>query len=287
MLLLIQVLLDGLLLGGLYMLVALGLTLVFGVMNVVNLAHGEFLMVGGFLTYLLATHLHLSPWLTLPIAAAGLFVAAYLFEETVVERVVSSPMVMSLLLLFGLSAFLQSGGLAVWGATYRSVGTLQGSLLLGPIFIPWIRLAAFGIAAAATVLTLLFLRGTDLGREIRATAQNAQLAKACGVNVRRVRAFTFGMGAAMASLGGSLLIMLFAMNPASGQLYLAIAFAVAVVGGLGSLPGALLGAVVVGLVQTLVGFYATAQWANVAVYAVFLVVLIVRPQGLLGKRPAS
>lgn len=256
--------------------------MIVGVMRVINLAHGELMMLGAYTTFWLFTLAGVNPLLSIPIAAALMFLLGMLIERYLVEAVVRQPLLSSLLLMFGLSTLLTGVAYNLWTGDQRSVPYLAGSLLLGPLVLSRVRLVAFLVATATTGATFAFLRFSTFGKAIRATAQQPDVAKACGIDVGRVRLVTFGLGSALAAVAGALVAMMFSFNPEVGQVFLPKAFAVIVLGGLGSFMGALLGALVLGVAETLAGFLTTGQTAESVAFIILIVMLLVRPSGLFG-----
>lgn len=277
-----QLLIHGVMLGGLYGLLALGLNLVFGVMRVINFAHGELVMLGAFLTFWGYTALGLHPLVALPFSAAVLFGVGWALQRFLMERVLGGQPMAALLVTFGLSLIIINVGLLVFGADIRSIPLVSGSLRVGGFVIPKARGLAFLTAMALTVATVAFLRWTALGRAIRATAQHPEVAITCGVDVRRTRLVTFGLGAALGAAGGSLIMLILPMDPQSGSLLILKAFAVIIVGGLGSVAGGLLGALVLGIAEVFGSFFIATVFGEVMAYVLMLLVLLVRPAGLLG-----
>ncbi|HUL30562.1 MAG TPA: branched-chain amino acid ABC transporter permease [Thermodesulfobacteriota bacterium] len=284
--LIFQVLINGLLLAGVYGVAAIGLNLIFGVLRVANIAHGDFMMVGAFIVYSLYT-LGLSPLIGIPVAAGVLFILGLLTERFLVERVVSQPMAYSLLLLYAVSILLRNAGLNLWTSNYVSLNVIPGSLHLGPFTVSEIRLVVFIVAVGLTLAFTFILNKTIAGKTIRASIQHPDLAGACGIDVRRVRALTFGVGTVLAGITGTFFIMLFSVNPEMGDMMILKLFAIVIVGGLGNYLGTFAGALVIAMAETFTGFYATTQFADVAVFSIFLLSLILRPQGLLGGRRAA
>jgi len=281
--LIVQVLINGLLLAGIYGVAAIGLNLIFGVLRVANIAHGDFMMLGAFIVYTLSG-LGLSPVIGIPIVAGILFVIGLLTERFLVEKVVSQPMAYSLLLLYAVSIVLRNVGLNLWTSNYVSLNILPGSLHIGPLDIPEIRLVVFIIAVGFTIGFTFILNKTTMGKAIRASIQHPDLAGACGIDVRKVRALTFGVGTLLAGIIGTFFIMLFSVNPEMGDMMILKLFAIVIVGGLGNYPGTFAGASVIAMAETFTGFYGTTQFSDVAVFSIFLLSLILRPQGLLGGR---
>ena len=285
-LLILQVLINGLLLAGIYGVAAIGLNLIFGVLRVANIAHGDFMMLGAFIVYSLST-LGLSPLIGIPVVGGILFVLGILTERFLVEKVVYQPMAYSLLLLYAVSILIRNAGLNLWTSNYVSLNIIPGSLQIGPLTISEIRLVVFIIAIILTVVFTFVLNKTTVGKTIRASIQHPDLAGACGIDVRKVRALTFGAGTLLAGITGTFFIMLFSVNPEMGDMMILKLFAIVIVGGLGNYLGTFVGALVVAMAETFTGFYGTTQFSDVAVFSIFLLSLILRPQGLLGGRKTT
>jgi branched-chain amino acid transport system permease protein len=281
-----QVVVSGVLAGGLYALVALGLALIFGVMRVINIAHGPLLMLGAYTTYFLTTGLGLNPFLTLPVSMALMFLVGALLQRTLVFRVVDAPELSSLLLTFGISIALVNLAQLLFTSDLRAVEYITGAWVVGPLAFSKSRVIAFGFAAAVTALAFLFLQKTRLGKAIRATSQSREVAMVCGIDVQWVHLITFGLASALAAAGGSLLAVIVAIQPEMGQVWTFKSFLVIVLGGAGNYPGALLGGLLLGLVEQLASLFLTAQLSEVVAYVQLVLVLLVRPTGLLGGRQA-
>ena len=281
---LLQVVISGFLLGGVYALFAAGMNMIFGVLRVINLAHGELMMLGAYTTFWLYSLAGVNPLLSIPVSAVLMFTLGVVIERTMIERVVGQPLLSSLLLTFGLSTLFMGTALSLWTANFRSVPYLTGSVNVFGLNLSQTRLVAFVVALAVTGLTFGFLRFTTFGKAIRATAQNAEVAQVCGINVGRVRLVTFALGSAMAAVAGSLIAMIFTISPEMGRMFIGRAFAIVVLGGLGSFVGAFIGALALGVVETLAGYFTDTQLAEGVSYAVLVLVLLLRPSGLFGER---
>jgi branched-chain amino acid transport system permease protein len=279
-----QVVVSGLLAGALYAMVALGLALIFGVMRVINIAHGPMLMLGAYTTWLLFDRLGMNPYLTLPVSAAVMFAVGALLQRTLVFRVVDAPELSSLLLTFGVSIALVNVAQLVFTSDLRSVEFLTGSILLGPVAVSKSRLIACVFAAGITALAFLFLRATKLGKAIRATSQSREVAMVCGIDVQRIHLIAFGMACALAACGGTLVAVMVAIQPEMGQIWTFKSFLVIVLGGAGNYPGALLGGLLLGLVEQLASLFLTTQLSEAVAYVLLVLALLVRPTGLLGGR---
>jgi len=279
-----QVVVSGILAGALYAMVALGLALIFGVMRVINIAHGPLLMLGAYTTFFLYQALGLNPYLSVPITMLVLFALGALLQRTLVFRVVDAPELSSLLLTFGISIALVNLAQLAFTSNLRAIEYATGSYTLGPLAFSKSRLIAFAVAAALTGLAFLFLQRTRLGKAIRATSQSREIAMVCGVDVRRIHLITFGVAAALAGAGGALVSVIVAIQPEMGQIWTFKSFLVIVLGGAGNYPGALLGGVLLGLVEQIASLFLTTQLSEAVAYILLVVILLVRPTGLLGGR---
>jgi len=279
-----QVVISGVLSGALYAMVALGLALIFGVMRIINVAHGPLLMLGAYATFFLYSALGINPYLTVPVSMLVLFAVGVLLERTLVFRVVDAPELSSLLLTFGISIALVNLAQLLFTSDLRSVEYLTGSWVVGPLALSKARVVAFTVASALTGLSFLFLQRTRLGKAIRATSQNREVAMVCGIDVQRIHLVTFGLSAALAGAGGALIAVIVAIQPEMGQIWTFKSFLVIVLGGAGNYPGALLGGVLLGLIEQLASLFLTTQLSEVVAYVLLVLILLVRPQGLLGGR---
>lgn len=283
--LLAQILVNGVLLGGLYAVMALGLALVWGVLNIVNLAHGAFIMLGGYASWYLYTYAHIDPFLGLPITAVVMFALGYALQRGLLNLVIRGPMFNTLLITFGLEVVLTYLAQLVFSADFRTINPAYAgnSLAWGPVVLPVARLAAFGVAIVLTVGMWLFLLHTRLGRAIRATAQNLVAARLYGVEPRHLYAVTFALGIALAGAAGGLYGTVSQINPYIGASLTAKSFAVSIIGGLDNPLGVIAGGLFLGIVESLATLYVGPTFADVASFGVLVLVLIVRPGGLLGK----
>jgi branched-chain amino acid transport system permease protein len=279
-----QVFVSGILAGALYAMVALGLALIFGVMRVINIAHGPLLMLGAYVTYFLYSELGLNPYLSLPLSMAALFVIGVLLQRTLVFRVVDAPELSSLLLTFGVSIGVVNLAQLAFTSDLRAVEFITGSWIVGGIALSKSRTVAFLVAAGLTAAAFVFLQRTKLGKAIRATSQSREVAMVCGINVDRIHLLTFGLAAALAAAGGTLLSVIVAIQPEMGQVWTFKSFLVIVLGGAGNYPGALLGGMLLGLIEAMASLFLTTQLSEAVAYVLLVVVLLVRPTGLLGGR---
>lgn len=281
-----DVMVGGLLTGGLYALIAVGLNLQYGLMRVLNVAHGEFLMLGGYLTYLLHVHLGVDPLLSVLVTgptafAGGVGLHALLFRRLLrQERTREELEASSLLLSFGLLFILQNAALLLWSADLRGYQYLERPFrLLGAVY-PANRVVAFAAAAVLTAALLAFLRGSLAGAVVRALMQDPTGVRLQGVRVERVHALCFGLGVALAAVTGSLVSMLFELTPFIGLPYTVTALVVVIIGGLGSVWGSLLGGLLLGVAEALGVHLASPDLRMAIAYGVLALVLVLRPYGL-------
>lgn len=281
-----QTLILGLLIGGVYALMASGLTLIFGVMKVINIAQGAFLVLAALFTFELWTRTGIDPMLSIVITTPIMFGLGWVVYRLFVARVRNAPVSTTVLLTFAMAIALEGAMGVVWENVFRSVtpSYFNRSFRLGSLFVPQAQLYGWVAALLMLGLLYLFLSKTWSGRAIRAASENPQGAQLVGVNVSGVAALTFAIGIATTGAGGSILSVLYAFFPASHYLWISRLLGIIVLGGMGSLPGALVGALLLGTAETLTQTYVDTQWANVVPYVVILVVLLVRPQGLMGSR---
>ena len=282
--LLIQIAVSGLLLGGVYALVGVGISLIFGVMKLVNFAHGALLMLGMFLTFFLFSLFGVHPYVALPLVALVLFIAGAVIQVGFLHRYVARGHNAQIVLTLGIAVVLQSGALLFFGGDYRSVRTEPpfGTVAfeVAGISVSTARLVAFVFASVATFLLMLFLNRTMTGWAIRATAQDYRAASLMGIPVERMYALTMGIGTALGGAASALLMTIFPVYPDVGFPFLLVAFVVVVLGGLGSVMGAYVGGLIVGVVEALASFYVGQSLSQIVVFGVFLAVLLYRPQGL-------
>lgn len=279
-----QVIVSGLLAGALYAMVALGLGLIFGVMRVLNVAHGPLLMLGAYITYWLFSTVGLNPYLSLLVSMPLVFLVGVALQHVLVRRVVDAPELSSLLLTFGISIALVNLAQLAFTSDLRSVEFLTGSFLVGPFAFSKSRVIACLFAAGITTLAFLFLQKTRMGKAIRAVSQSREVAQVCGINVQRIHLFAFGLASALAAAGGTLVAVMVAIQPEMGAVYTFKSFLVIVLGGAGNYPGALLGGLLLGLVEQLASLFLTTQVNEAVAYVLLVLVLLLRPTGLLGGR---
>jgi branched-chain amino acid transport system permease protein len=277
--------LNGLLLGGLYAITALGFSMIFGVMGLMNVVHGELLILGAYLCFFISGALGIDPFLSTLIVAILLFALGYLLQLFVFNPVMDRGVEPALLTAFGLSIIAQSLFLFYWTTNTRSINTAysQVGLEVFGIHFPVMYLISFGLSLVLIAGVHLFMIRTYLGRAIRAATQDPETAQAMGVNVKRVYAFTYALAAAIAALGGTLIGMTFSFVPTSGLSWLLKGFVIVVLGGMGSIIGTLAGALLLGVVEGIGGAVMGTGYRDLIGLVIILVVLVARPTGLLGR----
>jgi branched-chain amino acid transport system permease protein len=282
----LQILANGLVLGGLYACIAVGFSLVWGVLNVINILHGTFIVLGSYVAFFAYQYFGIHPFLSVGLAGALLYVVGYAVQKTMVNRVIAAPVLITLTLTFGLDLILNNAMLVAFTADYRKINLVNPlrTIELGPIFLPGDRVAAMALALILTLLLYWLLRDTRIGRAIVAVRMDREAAALMGVDVKTVNAVTFGIGALMAGAAGALLSIIYPISPLNSSLFLGKAFVVCVVGGLGSVPGALIGGLALGIVESFGSFWFGPEHAVTISFAVLLVLLFVRPSGLLGRK---
>lgn len=277
---------SGLLQGGLYALIAVGFSLVWGVMNIVNLSHGAFVVIGAYLAWELKEAAGLDPLLGMVLVAGMLFLAGYLIQRLLINLVVNAPIWMTLLLTFGLELLLVNAVLLVATANLRHINTSYASksLALGDLRVPYGQLIAFGVAIALTLVLVAFMGRTRIGLAIKATGMDRGAARLMGINARHVYAVTFGVAAALAGAAGAMVGMARpSFSPVDAGGFTLFSFVISVLGGLGNMWGALAGGILLGVVQAWGGQYLSGTLVNAIAFGVLVLVLVVRPSGLLGR----
>ena len=278
--------LNGLTTGAVYALIALGLTLIYGVLHIINFAHGAALMVALYAVYLLKLHLGIDPYLALPIVVPGMFVLGYALQRGIINRAGHGKDEYILLVTLGISIVLENAALLVFKSDTRSIETAYtlSTVAVGPAMISLPKLVAFAGALAASALLLLVLTRTDLGRAIRAVAKEKHGAKLMGIDVDHVYAMCFGIGLACLGAAACFLLPAYYVNPQVGAGFVTVAFTIVVLGGMGSFAGALVGGLLIGVVESLGGLFLGESLGQIGIFVVFIAVLLFRPQGLFGAR---
>jgi branched-chain amino acid transport system permease protein len=279
-----QAVVNGLLIGGVYALVSIGVTLIFGVVKIVNFAQGEFVMIGMYISYFLATYLGMDPLLSLSVSMPVLFVAGVLIQHFLIRRVLTLGDMPQIFLTFALSLFLLNVALLLFTADYRTVETpySEAALHIGPIYVPVAKLIAFAVAMALSAALWIFLHSTDLGKAMRAAAQNPSVAMLMGINTDRVFCVAVGVALALAGAAGSLLMPFYPAYPMVGQVFVLMAFVAVVLGTLGNVVGALIASLMMGVAESLGIQFVGADSGLIVVFVMLLATLAVRPSGLFG-----
>lgn len=283
--LLVQVLLDGVLVGSIFALAAYGMALVWGVMNIINVTQGEFVVLGGYIGFAAASW-GLHPFLCIPVAAGAMLVVGWVIYRGVIYRIVDKDLFISVLATYGLGILIAQLINLVWGADVRSLDSGLGTwfLLDGMVTVGQTRVAAFALALLIGGALLLFLRMTRLGRAIRATAQNARAARVLGIDTDRVYAATYAINAAICGAAGALIVMIFVLQPFVGLIYTVRSFMIVIVAGLGNLGAVIVAALGVGAAENFVGFIFGTQFQAAFVFSFLVVVLVARNWRLQRRR---
>jgi len=282
-----QLVIIGLLAGGIYAAVGVGFGLVWGVLNIVNLAHGALVIIGAYLTWQMFAVWGVDPFLTLPIDAIALFVLGYAVQRGVINRIIRAPLLFTFLLTFGLNLIAVNVLLLIFKSDFRSGTTAYSGagLELGGLVIPYIRLAALAIALVMAALLAILLSRTRVGLAIQAVGSDRDAAQLVGIDLRHAYALTFGLGAAVAGVAGGMIAMIQAITPTAGEPYTLQAFVVVILGGLGRVSATVVGGLVFGLVeafgQSIPG--SGSVFANAIAFGVMVLILVTRPQGLMGR----
>lgn len=281
----LEALINGLLIGGVYALLSIGLTLVFGVMNIVNFAQGAFLMIGMYVAYLAFRYLALDPLIGGFVAFAVVFALGAILFRTLVSRILGAPEMSQIFLTLGLLIVLENTMLMVFGPNLRSIETpyKEAAIELGPLFLNGAYLVAFVASIVIGVALYLFLQRTYLGRAMRATSQDVTAARLLGVNTGRVHWIAFGLGTGLTAFGGGVILAYGSVYPTVSEQYIVLMFTAVVLGGLGSILGAVVGGLTVGVIQSLSVLVLPTDLQNLMVFVALIAVLAFRPEGLLGK----
>jgi len=282
-----QAVASGLLIGFVYALIAAGLSLIFGVMEIVNFAHGEFLMLSMYLSYFVHASLHLDPLVALPLNALALFALGVVVYFALIRRVLKAPMLAQIFATFGLGVFLQNLAQFLWRPDFRTLGDTWVSgkrLAIGGVFVSEPQLAAAIGAIVTTALLWFLLSRTSTGRALLATAEDKQAAALMGIDPDRMFALAWGIGAACVGVAGALLSTFHYVFPQVGSQFALIAFVAVALGGFGSVLGAFAGGIAIGVVESLAGVFVQPALKNLFVFAIYVVVVLLRPRGLLGRQ---
>lgn len=283
---LIQAVVSGLIIGGIYSLIAVGLSLIFGVMGIINFAHGALMMLSMYVTYWLVTLLGFNPYATLIITVPLLFLVGALIQRFLIDRVLSAPETIQILLTLGIALWIENMALVLWQADFRSVVPAQqlSNLYIDDIMINLPRFYGFLFALVCVILLNIFLKRTDLGLAINASSQSKDGACLVGINVRKIYIIAFGIGAASVGVAGTLVMPFLYVYPEVGYMFVLTAFIVVVMGGMGNISGAFYCGLIVGLTESLGGLFLKGSLKQALVFGIFIVVLLFRPQGLFAKK---
>ncbi len=281
----LQSLMSGILIGGVYALIGIGLTIIFGVMRVINFAHGDLLMVGMYLTYFLYAVFHVDPFVSILITIPLMFLYGAFLQKTFINRILGALPQNQILLTIGLGLIMSNAIMLAFTSDYKILTTSysSSSVNLMGISISTPLVISFGITAVITAALYWFLLKTDTGQAIRATAQDREAARLMGINVKRMSILAFGLGAALAGTAGALISPTYYIYPQVGSAFTLKAFVITVLGGMGSVVGATLGGILIGVAESVGGVYIGSGWKEVVVFVLFLLVLLFKPSGLFGK----
>ena len=279
-----QAVINGLLIGGIYALVSIGVTLIFGVVKIVNFAQGEFVMIGMYISFFLASGFGVDPLLSLLISMPTLFAIGVLLQHFLIRRVLGLGDMPQIFLTFALSLLLMNVALLLFTANYRTVQTAYSELSfhIGPLYFAVAKLIAFAIAMLLSAVLYLFLHGTDIGKAMRAAAQNREVAMLMGINPDRVFCIAVGVALALAGAAGSLLMPVYPAYPLVGQVFVLMAFVAVVLGTLGNVTGALIASLMMGVAESLGVQFVGADSGLIVVFVMLLLTLALRPNGLFG-----
>lgn len=276
---------SGILIGGVYALVGIGLTIIYGVMRVINFAHGELLMIGMYLTWIIFTAFGMDPFLSILITIPGMFLFGALLQKVLINRVLKALPQNQILLTIGLGLVLSNLVMLIYTSDYKIIttGYSSSTLSLAGLRLSTPLVISLAITSAITTVLYLFLLKTDTGQAIRATAQDRDAAQLMGINVKRMSVLAFGIGTALAGTAGALVSPTYYIFPQVGGAFTLKAFVIVVLGGMGSVVGATLGGIIIGITESLAAVYISSGMKEVFVYALFLLVLLFKPSGLLGR----
>lgn len=279
-----QLVVSGLLIGGIYALVSLGLTLVYGSLHLVNFAHGDYLMIAMYLAWELYMTFHINPYVSIVIVIPAMFVLGGITYLLVIRPVLRSSRLVQVFITFGLSIIVQNLALMIFNGDERSVDLsfARRSADVGGVHVTYTAAIAFVAALATAAVLYLFMRRSYVGKAIRATGQNTLAAQLQGINANRARLITFGISTALLGVAGPMLIPIYSVYPTIGQDFILVAFIVVVLGGLGSFAGAVAAGLLVGVVQTVSSYYVNSQLAQAILLLLLIVILVVRPSGMFG-----
>jgi branched-chain amino acid transport system permease protein len=282
----LQTLLNGILIGGVYAVVGIGLTIIYGVMNVVNFAQGDFMMLGMFVTLVLCKATGLDPYCFIGVIAVIFLLIGYLTEKALIHRTIGKGHEIQILLTLGIAVFLRSLTMVIWGPNYQSVTVPYRfkSLNVAGALISYPRLLAFLVAVVVMLILWYFLSRTELGRAMRASSQNRTAAALMGINTDLMYGLSFSIGIMFAAIGGLTLVSFYYVFPDAGVFFGLVAFVVVIIGGLGDVVGAIVGALLIGILEALTAQYVALDLSQLGIFVAFILVLLYRPQGIIRGR---
>jgi branched-chain amino acid transport system permease protein len=283
--LILQGIASGLLIGGVYALVAIGLTLVYGVLNIINFAHGALLVIGMYASYFLFKYFGVDPYLSAVVIIPLLFIIGALSQKIVINPLMDAPPHICVFVTIGLGYFLENFLAFVWSPEYKNieVSYVRSIISLGDVTIPVTRLITFILALLLTLALYLFLKKTDTGKAIRACAQEQEAAVLMGIDIKKIFAITFGIGAACAGAAGAFILPFFYLGPYIGHTFLLTAFVVVVFGSMGNFWGAFLAGLIIGLSESIGEIFLPSAMKEAVSLSIFIIVLLFRPSGLMGR----
>ena len=282
----LQACLNGLMIGGFYSLMGMGQNVIFGVMKIINFCHGEMLMVGMYLAYVFYTYLGIDPYVALPLVALVMFIAGAIFQQTLITPSLGTKSFTNLLFLtVGMGILLTNGAQVIFSSDYRTITTSYSQKILsfGSVTVALPRVVSFCVLIAVSIALAFFLKYTKTGKKIRAVSQNPIGAQVVGIDTKKIYMITYGLGAALAGVSGALLTLFYVINPTAGSNFGFRALIVVVVGGLGSIGGAFLAGIFLGLLETLVSLFIGPSLRTLVVFATFIVILVIRQNIILRR----
>ena len=282
----LQACVNGLMIGGFYSLMGMGQNIIFGVMKIINFCHGEMLMAGMYLTYAFHAYLGIDPYVATPLVAIVMFVAGALFQHTLITPSLGTKSFTNLLFLtVGMGILLTNVAQVIFTSDYRTITTSYSSEILsfGPVTVALPKVVSFCVLIVISVALFIFLKYTTTGKQVRAVAQNPVGAQVVGIDSKKIYMITYGLGAALAGVSGALLTLFYVINPTAGSNFGFRALIVVVVGGLGSIPGAFLAGIFLGLLETLVSLFIGPSLRTLVVFATFIVILVIRQNIILRR----
>lgn len=285
----LQIMVSGILLGGIYSLMSIGLTLIFGIIRVINFAHGQFLMLSMYLAFWAFNMGHIDPYISIILVVPAMFIMGMVTQKLVINPILDASSAMQIFATVGLGMFLENMALFLWKADYRTIKTAYQSISLhvGPIAISFPRLVTFVLAMVVSIALFYFLNTTYTGKALRSIAQNREAALLMGIDVRKMYMIAFGLGAACLGFAGALLMPVYYVFPSVGAYFGITSFVVVVLGGMGNMYGAFLGGLIIGIVEAVSGVYIDPSLKEAVYFILFIAILLFKPSGLLGLKGAE